>query len=86
MLLVDTSNFCKHTLRLGTDPELKVIVDCANGAAYQVAPKVFRELGATGRGIGVTPDGLNINNGVGSTAPDALIEAVVSTQADLGIA
>ena len=79
--------FCKHTLRLGTDLSgLKVIVDCANGAAYQVAPKVLRELGATVEAIGVTPDGLNINNGVGSTAPDALIEAVVSTQADLGIA
>jgi phosphoglucosamine mutase len=79
--------FCKHTLRLGTDLSgLKIVVDCAHGAAYQVAPKVFRELGAEVEAIGVTPDGLNINNGVGSTAPDALIEAVVSSQANLGIA
>lgn len=79
--------FCKHTLRLGTDLSgLKIVVDCAHGAAYQVAPKVFRELGAEVEAIGVTPDGLNINNGFGSTAPDALIEAVVSSQAHLGVA
>jgi phosphoglucosamine mutase len=79
--------FCKHTLRLGTDLSgLKLVVDCAHGAAYQVAPKVFRELGADVQAIGVTPDGLNINNGFGSTAPDALIETVVSSRADLGIA
>ncbi len=79
--------FCKHTLRLGTDLSgLKVVVDCAHGAAYQVAPKVFRELGAEVDAIGVTPDGLNINNGFGSTAPGALIEAVVSSQAHLGVA
>ena len=79
--------FCKHTLRLGTDLSgLKVVVDCAHGAAYQVAPKVFRELGAEVEAIGVTPDGLNINNGFGSTAPGALIEAVVSSQAHLGVA
>lgn len=79
--------FCKHTLRLGTDLSgLKVVIDCAHGAAYQVAPKVFRELGAEVIAMGVAPDGLNINKGVGSTAPDALVEAVVSHQADLGIA
>ncbi len=79
--------FCKHTLRLGTELRgLKVVIDCAHGAAYQVAPKVFSELGAEVIAIGVSPDGLNINKGVGSTAPDALIEAVVSNQADLGIA
>jgi phosphoglucosamine mutase len=79
--------FCKHTLRLGTDLSgLKVVLDCAHGAAYQIAPKVFSELGAEVQTIGVTPDGLNINHGVGSTSPGALVEAVVSQQADLGIA
>ncbi len=79
--------FCKHTLRLGTDLSgLKVVLDCAHGAAYQIAPKVFSELGAEVQSIGVAPDGLNINHGVGSTAPAALVEAVVSQQADLGIA
>ena len=62
------------------------MIDCANGAAYQVGPKIFRELGAEIEAIGVTPDGLNINEGVGSTAPNALIDAVISNQADLGIA
>ena len=79
--------FCKHTLRLGTDLSgLKVVLDCAHGAAYQIAPKVFSELGAEVQSIGVAPDGLNINHGVGSTSPGALVEAVVSQQADLGIA
>ncbi|MGB1967742.1 MAG: phosphoglucosamine mutase [Litorivicinaceae bacterium] len=79
--------FCKNTLRLGTDLSgLKIIVDCAHGASYQIAPKLFRDLGAEVEAIGVTPDGLNINNGVGSTAPDALIAAVKSSQADVGIA
>lgn len=79
--------FCKHTLRLGTDlTGLKVVVDCAHGAAYQIAPKVFRELGAEVETIGATPDGLNINHGFGSTAPGALIETVVGSKADLGIA
>lgn len=79
--------FCKHTLRLGTDLSgLKIVVDCAHGAAYQVAPKVFRELGAEVEAIGVTPNGLNINNGFGSTAPSALIDAVASGQAHLGVA
>ena len=79
--------FCKNTLHLGTDLSgLKIIVDCANGASYQIAPKLFRDLGAEVEAIGVTPDGLNINDEVGSTAPDALIAAVRSSQADLGIA
>ena len=62
------------------------MIDCANGAAYQVGPKVFRELGAEVEAIGVTPDGLNINEGVDSTDPNALMHAVISNQADLGIA
>ena len=79
--------FCKNTLRLGTDLSgLRIVIDCANGAAYQVGPKIFRELGAEIEAIGVTPDGLNINEGVGSTAPNALIDAVISNQAHLGIA
>ena len=79
--------FCKHTLKLGTDlAGLKVVIDCAHGAAYQIAPKVLRELGADVEAIGVTPDGLNINKGFGSIAPEALAAAVVANQAHLGIA
>ncbi len=79
--------FCKNTMRLCTDLSgLKIVIDCANGAGYQVGPKVFRELGAEVEAIGVTPDGLNINEGVGSTDPNALMHAVISNQADLGIA
>ncbi len=79
--------FCKHTLPLGTDlMGLKIIVDCAHGAAYQIAPQVFRELGAEVEAIGVEPDGLNINRGFGSTAPEALVDAVIENQAHLGIA
>jgi phosphoglucosamine mutase len=79
--------FCKHTLRLGTDlSRFHIVLDCAHGAAYQIAPKVFRELGARVTTIGVDPDGLNINDGVGSTAPGALIQKVLEVGADLGIA
>jgi phosphoglucosamine mutase len=65
---------------------LKIVVDCANGAGYQVAPSVFWELGATVFPIGVTPDGLNINHGCGSTAPENLCAKVVEHRADLGVA
>lgn len=65
---------------------LKVVVDCANGAAYQVAPSVIWELGADVIPLGVSPDGTNINNGVGSTALDAIKAKVVETGADIGIA
>ncbi len=65
---------------------LKVVVDCAHGAAYAVAPRVFYELGAEVVAIGVTPDGININAGCGATAPQALAERVVAEKADLGIA
>ena len=79
--------FCKNTLHLGKDLSgLKIAIDCANGAAYQVGPKVLRELGADVEAIGVMPDGININKGVGSTAPNALIDAVISSRAHLGIA
>ncbi|OYZ78993.1 MAG: phosphoglucosamine mutase, partial [Rhizobiales bacterium 24-66-13] len=65
---------------------LKIVVDCANGAAYQVAPSALWELGATVIAIGVGPNGTNINDGCGSTAPLLLQETVVSAGADIGIA
>ncbi|HAK50782.1 MAG TPA: phosphoglucosamine mutase [Gammaproteobacteria bacterium] len=64
----------------------KIVVDCAHGATYHIAPNVFKELGAEVIEIGAAPDGFNINDGVGSTFPDALAETVTSTKADLGIA
>ncbi len=63
-----------------------MVVDCANGATYHVAPQVFSELGADVVTIGAGPDGLNINNGCGATSTQALQEAVTEHQADLGIA
>ena len=65
---------------------LKVVIDCANGAAYQVAPSALWELGADVVAMGVTPNGININDGCGSTAPAALQARVVEEQAHLGIA
>ena len=65
---------------------LRVVVDCANGAAYRVAPEMLWELGAEVIAIGVDPDGFNINQGVGSTAPDALVRKVREVRADIGIA
>jgi phosphoglucosamine mutase len=65
---------------------LKIVVDCANGAAYKVAPTVLWELGAEVISIGVAPDGFNINAGCGSTHPEALQEHVVMHGADIGIA
>ncbi|WP_228242633.1 phosphoglucosamine mutase [Porphyrobacter sp. GA68] len=65
---------------------LKIVIDCANGAAYQVAPAAIWELGADIVQIGVSPDGLNINSGCGSTAVDALRIKVIQEQADIGIA
>ena len=65
---------------------LKIVVDCANGAAYQVAPSALWELGAEVVTIGVSPNGKNINDGVGSTAPQTLCETVVGTGAAIGIA
>ncbi len=65
---------------------MKLVIDCAHGATYQVAPLVFSELGALVETIGAEPDGLNINDGVGSTHPQALIARVLETGADLGIA
>ena len=65
---------------------LRIVVDCAHGAAYRVAPSVLWELGATVIPIGVKPDGFNINLGCGSTVPEAFCKAVVQHQADLGLA
>ena len=65
---------------------LKVVIDCANGAAYQVAPTALWELGAETIAIGVTPNGTNINDKCGSTAPAMLQETVVASGADIGIA
>jgi phosphoglucosamine mutase len=79
--------FCKSTV--GSELSLKglrLVVDAAHGAAYQVAPEVFHELGADVVAIGCSPDGLNINHEVGATAPAALIERVRSEGADYGIA
>jgi len=76
------STFPEH-LRLDG---LKIVVDCANGAAYQVAPSALWELGADVIAIGTTPNGKNINDGVGSTAPEVLCETVVASGAALGIA
>lgn len=65
---------------------LRIVIDCANGAAYKVAPAALWELGADVVAIGVTPNGTNINAGVGSTAPQTLSETVVASGADIGIA
>ena len=65
---------------------MRIVVDCAHGAAYKVAPAALWELGADVIAIGVDPDGTNINDGVGSTAPQALGETVVASGADIGIA
>jgi phosphoglucosamine mutase len=79
--------FCKSTVAGElTLKGLKLVVDGANGAGYQVAPSVFHELGAEVVAIGCSPNGLNINDGFGATHPDALIRAVLSHGADYGIA
>ena len=79
--------FCKSTFPSNMDLRgLKIVLDCAHGATYHVAPNVFHELGAEVIAIGNKPDGLNINEQVGSTHPQALQKAVLAEQADLGIA
>ena len=79
--------FCKSTFSHELSLKgLKIVVDAAHGAAYQVAPNVFHELGAEVVSIGCSPDGYNINAGFGATSPQALIEAVKANQADYGIA
>ena len=79
--------FCKSTFAPQLSLKgLRIVVDAAHGAAYHIAPKVFHELGADVFSIGCTPDGLNINKGVGATHPQALVDAVKLHRADLGIA
>ena len=77
--------FCKSQVEVDLRG-LRLIVDCANGAAYQVAPKVFKELGAEVKAIGAAPNGFNINHGVGATKPEELQGVVKEQRADLGIA
>lgn len=79
--------FCKSTYPNELDLQgLKIVVDAANGAAYHIAPHVFRELGADVSVIGCEPDGFNINENVGATHPETLAAAVAAQGADLGIA
>lgn len=79
--------FCKSTFPGELNLKgMKLVVDCAHGAAYHTAPHVFHELGAEVISIGVQPDGRNINDGFGATSPEALIAKVIETKADLGIA
>jgi phosphoglucosamine mutase len=79
--------FCKSTFPGQLDLKgLKIVVDCAHGAAYHVAPHVFHELGAEVAAIGVEPDGMNINENTGATSPSALMQQVRNENADLGIA
>ena len=78
---------CKNSVPKGFDLSgLRIAMDCANGATYQIGPLVLRELGARVDAIGIDPSGLNINDGVGSTHPEALVAHVRATDADLGIA
>ncbi len=79
--------FCKSTLPLSARDfsGYKIVVDCAHGATYDIAPDVFEELGAEVSAIGVSPDGFNINEGCGSTDPAALQKAVLERNADFGI-
>lgn len=79
--------FCKSTFDTHLSLEgLTIVLDCAHGATYHVAPLVFKELGANIHCIGTSPNGININDGVGSTHIEALVERVLATKADLGIA
>jgi phosphoglucosamine mutase len=79
--------FCASTLPTGTDLSgLKVVIDCSNGAAYKVGPRVLADLGAEIVPIGCSPNGRNINDGCGSTAPDLLQLTVPGVRAHVGVA
>lgn len=79
--------FCLNTVSNELDfKHYKIVIDCANGATYHVAPKIFRSLGAKIITINNSPDGLNINEAAGSDHPESLVQAVKKNQANLGIA
>jgi len=79
--------FCKSTIPSMMDlAGMKIVVDCAHGATYHIAPHVFEELGAEVIKIGIQPNGVNINEQCGATSPELLQETVLSTGADLGVA
>jgi phosphoglucosamine mutase len=79
--------FCKSCLPSNVNLKgQRIVVDCAHGATYHIAPSVFKELGAEVIAIGVEPNGININDRVGSTEPQALSEKVLETKADYGVA
>ena len=79
--------FCKSTFPNEMDLRgMKIALDCAHGAAYHIAPSVFHELGAEVVAVGVEPNGLNINAGVGATCPENLRQAVLGNGADIGVA
>ncbi len=79
--------FCKGTMPWGFSLQgMKIVLDCANGATYHIAPNVFSELGATIIPMAVEPNGTNINRGCGSTSPESLREKVMESGADMGIA
>lgn len=85
--LEEYQEFCVGTISRDVRLDhLHIVIDCAHGAAYQAAPKVYAALGANVEAIGVDPNGFNINDRQGSTAPEALIAAVKAFQADVGIA
>jgi phosphoglucosamine mutase len=84
---IQYQEFCASTLPSGTDLSgLKIVIDCANGAAYKVAPRVLADLGAEIVPIGCSPNGRNINDGCGSTAPELLQLTVPGVRAHLGLA
>jgi phosphoglucosamine mutase len=79
--------FCKNTFPNELDlRSMKIALDCAHGAAYMVAPKVFHELGAELFVVGAEPNGMNINDKVGATSPQSIRDAVLKSGADVGIA
>ena len=78
--------FCKSSFSNLNLSGLSLLLDCANGATYSVAPKVFEELGATVHSVGVDPDGININQNCGSTNPENLRKEILKGNFDLGIA
>ena len=78
--------FAKNTIKEQSLEGLKIVMDCANGAAYFLGPLIFRELGAKIIKMGTEPDGYNINVGVGALYPDSLANQVVENDADIGIA